>query len=102
MPANAASAHIKLCKVLVMLGCRAIPSSCQIPGHGSRQASLQKGAGGTSVRSSMLLGLMSRMLKDWEGTLRCQRLMRRSSADRKVSWSLDKLTLFMWYVCALL
>ena len=50
----------------------------------------------------MLLGLMSRMLKDCEGTFRCHRLMRRSSADRKVSWSLDRLTLFMWYVCALL
>merc|ERR1712142_105521 len=41
----------------------------------------------TSVSSSMLAGLMSTMLNDWSVISMCQRLMRRSSADKYVSWS---------------
>ena len=36
----------------------------------------------TSVSSSMLAGLMSTMLNDWSVISMCQRLMRRSSAER--------------------
>ena len=42
----------------------------------------------TSVRSSMLAGFMSTMLKLWSVTSMFQRLIRRSSAEMKVSWSL--------------
>ena len=55
----------------------------------------------TSVSSSMFAGLMSRMLKLWLLTPRFQTLMRRSSADRKVSPSLLGEIELMWYVCAL-
>lgn len=55
----------------------------------------------TSVRSSMLAGLMSTMLKLWSERSRLHRLMRRSSADRNVSWSLFTEIELMWYVCAL-
>lgn len=48
----------------------------------------------------MFAGLMSTMLKLWSVTSRFHRLMRRSSADRKVCWSLLTLMLLMWYVCA--
>merc|ERR1712127_213384 len=41
----------------------------------------------TSVSSSMLAGLISTMLKDWSVISMCHRLIRRSSADRYVSWS---------------
>ena len=40
----------------------------------------------TSVRSSMLAGLMSTMLKLWSLVPRCHRFTRRSSALMNVSW----------------
>lgn len=44
---------------------------------------------------------MSSMLKLWLLTSRFHRLIRRSSADKKVSWSVLTETELMWYVCAL-
>ena len=82
----------------------AVKKSFQCPAQmqGAAQAQHEAQECCTSVKSSMLVGLMSSTLKDCDGVLRCHRLMRRSSALRKVSWSLDRLTLLMWYVCALL
>lgn len=42
-----------------------------------------------------------RILKLWSVISRCQRLIRRSSAERYVSWSELTLMELMWYVCAL-
>uniref|UniRef100_A0A6B0TZD3 Uncharacterized protein n=1 Tax=Ixodes ricinus TaxID=34613 RepID=A0A6B0TZD3_IXORI len=49
----------------------------------------------------MLVGLISTILKLWSVISRCHRLIRRSSADRYVSWSLLTEMELMWYVCAL-
>lgn len=54
----------------------------------------------TSVSSSMLTGLMSRMLNDWSEMLRFQRLILRSSALMYVSPSLLIEIELMWYACA--
>lgn len=50
----------------------------------------------TSVKSSMLVGLMSTMLKLCSVISKFHRLMRRSSADRNVSWSLLTEMELMW------
>mmetsp|Transcript_3567 Transcript_3567/g.12791 ORF Transcript_3567/g.12791 Transcript_3567/m.12791 type:complete len:277 (-) Transcript_3567:530-1360(-) len=55
----------------------------------------------TSVKSSMLDGLMSTMLNDWFDTSRFHRLTRKSSAEMNVSQSLLMLMELMWYACAL-
>ncbi len=49
----------------------------------------------------MFPGLMSTMLKLCSAISRFHRLIRRSSADKKVSWSLLTEMELMWYVCAL-
>lgn len=53
------------------------------------------------IRPAHLAGLMSTTLKAASGRSRCQRLIRRSSALTKLSWSLLSAMLLMWYVCAL-
>lgn len=44
---------------------------------------------------------MKNSLNDWFVISKCHKLMRKSSADKYVSWSLFTDILLMWYVCAL-
>ncbi len=55
----------------------------------------------TSVKSSMLSGLMSTMLNDWFSTFMFHRFTRRSSADTNVSQSELMEIELMWYECTL-
>lgn len=74
-------------------GIKAKPHKCDE--YSARAKCETDKTGSTSVKSSMFAGLLSTMLKAWELCSMCHRLIRRSSALKKVASSLEQLMLLM-------